>query len=83
MKAARTARRKPLESVAVLLACMLTAGCLEVEQHPRWLQGEYAGKTDNLAPQVNFHGDRLAWTAATSNRAQFQNEYNRASEKGK
>jgi hypothetical protein len=66
--------------LAILLASALTAGCLEVDQHPGWLHGEYAGKRDNLAPQVNFHGDRLAWTAAETNRAQFQNEYNRAKE---
>lgn len=71
---------KRVKAFALVLACLLTAGCLEVNQHPGWQRGEYAGKRDNLAPQVNFHGDRLAWTAAILNRAQRQNEYNRANE---
>ena len=64
----------------ILVACTMFSACLEVDQHPGWRRGEYDGKRDNLAPQVNFHGDRLAWTAAQTNRAQFQNEYNRANE---
>ncbi|TFW09753.1 hypothetical protein E4K72_04350 [Oxalobacteraceae bacterium OM1] len=53
------------------------AGCLEVEQHPVWRNGEYDGKPDQLPQQRNFHGDRLAWNAAISDRNQRQNEYNR------
>lgn len=68
---------KPARNLLLLCACLLAAGCLEVDQHPAWRHGEYAGKRDMLAPQALFHGDRLAWTAAVSDRAQYQNEYNR------
>ena len=54
------------------------SGCLEVEQHPAYVDGDYAGKRDNRSAQVKFHNDRLAWSAALSDRAQRQNEYNRA-----
>jgi hypothetical protein len=62
---------------AALLATML-AGCLEVEQHPPWIRGEYAGKADNRQFQVKFHNDKLAWTGVIANRNLYQNEYNRA-----
>jgi hypothetical protein len=58
-----------------LLFPLALCGCLEVEQHPGWVQGEYNGKRDNLAPQAHFHGDRLAWMGAVWNRNQLQNEY--------
>jgi hypothetical protein len=57
---------------------LLLCGCLEVEQHPKWIQGQYNGKPDNLHYQVNFHNDRLAWMAAVSDRNYLQNEYRRA-----
>ena len=62
----------------ILLLPMLLAGCLEVDQHPEWIRGEYAGKEDNRHYQTRFHNDRLAWWAAVENRNQKQNEYNRA-----
>ena len=64
-------------AIAGLLA-MLLAGCLEVNQHPGWIDGAYAGKPDNRSAQVKFHNDKLAWNAAISDRTQRQNEYNRA-----
>jgi hypothetical protein len=57
---------------------LLLCGCLEVEQHPRWVHGEYRGKPDNLPQHTHFHNDRLAWMAAIWNRNQLQNEYLRA-----
>ena len=62
----------------VLALPLLLGGCLEVDQHPEWLRGQYAGKVDNRHFQVRFHNDRLAWSAAVQNRAMKQNEYNRA-----
>lgn len=62
--------------MASLLALLLS-GCLEVEQHPPWIAGEYNGKKDNLPQQVNFHGDKLAWMAAITDRNHLQNEYGR------
>lgn len=62
----------------VLALPLLLAGCLEVDQHPEWLRGEYAGKEDQRHFQQRFHNDRLAWSAAVQNRAMKQNEYNRA-----
>lgn len=62
--------------LAVPLA--LLAGCLEVDQHPAWIKGQYAGKKDNRQQQVMFHGDKLAWWGTINNRNQLQNEYNRA-----
>lgn len=53
-------------------------GCLEVEQHPGWINGAYDGKRDNLHQQVYFHNDKLAWAAAIANRNRKQNEYGRA-----
>jgi hypothetical protein len=64
-------------AIAAMLA-MLLSGCLEVEQHPGWVDGAYAGKRDNRSAQVKFHNDKLAWSAAISDRNQRQNEYNRA-----
>jgi hypothetical protein len=64
-------------TIGAVLA-MLLSGCLEVEQHPAWADGQYAGKPDNRSSQVSFHNDKLAWNAAISNRNQHQNEYNRA-----
>ena len=62
----------------VLALPLLLAGCLEVDQHPEWLRGEYAGKEDNRHFQTRFPGDRLAWSATIQNRAMKQNEYNRS-----
>ena len=56
----------------------LLAGCLEVDQHPAWIKGQYAGKTDNRQQQVMFHNDKLAWWGTINNRNQLQNEFNRA-----
>ncbi|WP_119155078.1 hypothetical protein [Caldimonas tepidiphila] len=64
-----------LLGLAVLLP--LLGGCLEVEQHPPWMNGQYDGKTDNMHHQVHFHNDRLAWNAAITDRNHLQNEYNR------
>ena len=61
----------------ILMALSLTA-CLEVDQHPPWLHGEYAGKKDDRHYQRRFHNDRLAWWATVENRNGKQNEYNRA-----
>ena len=58
---------------------LLLTGCLEVEQHPGWRNGEYDNKPDNLPQQVHFHNDRLAWNAAITNRNHLQNEYERTS----
>lgn len=60
------------------LLAMLLSGCLEVEQHPAWVDGAYAGKHDNRSAQVKFHNDKLAWNAAITDRTMNQNEYNRA-----
>jgi hypothetical protein len=56
---------------------LLLAGCLEVEQHPAWRDGAYNNKPDNLPEQAYFHGDRLAWNAAITDRNHLQNEYRR------
>ena len=69
---------KTANCIAIGLAAALLAGCLEVEQHPGWQRGQYAGKRDNLPAESYFHGDKLAWSAAISNRNQGQNEYNRS-----
>lgn len=63
--------------LAAALALLLS-GCLEVNQHPGWRQGEYDGKRDDLHYQRNFHGDKLAWSAAVTDRTLLQNEYRRA-----
>jgi hypothetical protein len=64
-------------TLAAALAVML-AGCLEVEQNPGWVSGQYAGKPDNRSAQTSFHNDKMAWSAAIIDRTQRQNEYNRA-----
>ena len=63
---------------ACLLVLPLLSGCLEVDQHPNWVHGQYAGKKDNRPPDVRFHHDRLSWWGAIANRNMSQNEYNRA-----
>lgn len=69
---------KLIKTCAVIVPALLLAGCLESEQHPPWIDGEYAGKPDNRHYEVRFHHDRLAWWATVDNRNQKQNEYNRA-----
>jgi len=61
-----------------LLATALLTGCLEVEQHPRWANGLYDGKPDQRVHAAQFHGDRLAWNAATTDRTLQQDEFRRA-----
>jgi hypothetical protein len=72
--------RRP--ALAAACAALFLTGCLEVEQHPPWRQGEYDGKRDNLPQQAFFHGDRLAWMAAVINRNGLQDEYGRTLHKG-
>jgi hypothetical protein len=69
---------RPAKLCAALLLPLALGGCLEVEQHPAWLHGQYAGKQDNRQFQTRFHNDKLAWSAAISDRNARQNEYNRA-----
>jgi hypothetical protein len=69
---------KPIRSFALILPLVLLTGCLEVDQHPPWVKGQYAGKKDNRQYQVKFHNSKLAWWAANNNRNMSQNEYNRA-----
>jgi hypothetical protein len=59
------------------LMTLMLSGCLEVEQHPAYADGGYAGKRDNRSDEAKFHNDKLAQTAALNDRAQNQNEYNR------
>jgi hypothetical protein len=61
---------------------LLLAGCLEVEQHPAWRNGQYDGKADPLPQQRYFHNDRLAWLATLINRNWRQDEYARTLHKG-
>jgi len=61
-----------------LFALFALTGCLEVDQHPNWVKGQYAGKTDNRQFATHFHKDKLAWWGAINNRNMKQNEYNRA-----
>jgi hypothetical protein len=68
---------KTLHLLSLALPAVLLCGCLEVEQHPKWINGEYAGKRDNLQSQARFHGDKLTWTAKIANRNHLQNEYGR------
>ena len=80
---ARRRAFRPMLKHALRTACgaglaMLLSACLEVEQHPDWVGGQYAGKPDNRSAQRSYYGDKLAWNAAISNRNQYQNEYNRA-----
>ena len=63
--------------LTAVLALSLT-GCLEVEQHPPYVDGHYAGKRDNRAADTTFRGDNAAWKKAIVERASTQNEYNRA-----
>ena len=63
--------------IALAVPLLLLTGCLEVEQHPPWLHGQYNGKPDNLPQQTRFHGDRLSWNAALTDRNHLQNEYER------
>ncbi|WP_020655745.1 hypothetical protein [Massilia niastensis] len=67
-----------LKCCIAALPLMLLAGCLEVDQHPEWVRGEYAGKEDHRPYQTRFHNDRLAWWATIANRNNRQNEYNRS-----
>lgn len=53
-------------------------GWLEVAQHPAWRDGRYDGKADQRVHQARFHGDRLAWQAAVTDRNLQQDEYRRA-----
>jgi hypothetical protein len=69
---------KPLRYILLILPLALLAGCLEVEQHPNWIKGQYAGKTDNRQFETHFHNDKLAWYGTVQNRNMHQNEYNRA-----
>ncbi len=69
---------KPLATCALLALPLLLSGCLEVQQHPPWIDGKIAGKKDDRQFQVHFHNDKLAWSARVSNRTNAQNEYNRA-----
>ena len=62
--------------LAVLLALPLV-GCLEVDQHPPYVNGHYDGKPDDLPERAVFNGDAQAWAAAIGNRQMSQNEYNR------
>ena len=64
--------------VILCLPLALLAGCLEVDQHPNWVHGMYAGKKDDRPFLRRFHNDKLAWWGAISNRNMNQNEYNRA-----
>lgn len=64
--------------LAGALPILLLTGCLEIEQHPHWVDGYYNGKRDQLHAQTYFHNDRLAWSAAIANRNRLQNEYGRA-----
>lgn len=62
-------------ALPLLATALLLAGCLEVEQHPGWSRGDYAGKREPRVAQRHFHGDRLAWNAEVINRNRLQNEY--------
>ncbi len=62
----------------VLGAGALLAGCLEVDQHPAYADGQYAGKRDNKVADTSYKGDNAAWKKAIDERAKTQNEYNRA-----
>ncbi|WP_075792116.1 hypothetical protein [Massilia putida] len=65
----------------ILILCLplaLLAGCLEVDQHPNWVHGMYAGKKDDRPFLRHFHNDKLSWWGAINNRNMNQNEYNRA-----
>ena len=61
-----------------LVPLALLTGCLEVDQHPHWVKGQYAGKQDDRQFATYFHHDKLAWWGTINNRNMHQNEYNRA-----
>jgi hypothetical protein len=68
-----------MKRIATLcLPLALLAGCLEVDQHPNWVHGMYAGKKDDRPMHRFFHDDKLSWWGTISNRNMHQNEYNRA-----
>ena len=67
--------RSPL---LLLVVGTLLGGCLEVDQYPAYVHGEYAGKKDDLAPTRKFGNHQTEWQAAVSTRTGFQNEYLRA-----
>ncbi|MFC5460779.1 hypothetical protein [Massilia niabensis] len=69
---------KLLKLIAALPLALALSGCLEVEQYPAWIKGQYAGKKDPRHFQTLFHNDKLSWNAAIVNRSNQQNEYNRA-----
>ena len=69
---------KTYKLIAALPLALALSGCLEVEQHPGWIKGHYAGKQDQRHFQALFHNDKLSWNAAIVNRNNQQNEYNRA-----
>jgi hypothetical protein len=62
----------------IVLPLLLLAGCLEVDQHPPYVNGAYAGKKDSQPFQRAFGNDPLAWSTAIATRVQSQNEYRRA-----
>lgn len=66
-----------MRALLVSTLALLVAGCLEVEQHPPWRDGQYDGKTDQRHADRRFHGDRLAWNAVIDNRVGRQDEYRR------
>ncbi len=66
-----------ISTLASLSVLLLLGGCLEVEQHPPWVQGKYNGKTDAMPAQKNFGGNVLRWNATITDRNHLQNEYNR------
>lgn len=74
--------KRALCTVLVAGSTLLLSACLEVEQHPGWRHGAYDGKREPRPSAVHFHGDRLAWWAAISDRNQRQNEYNRTFHEG-
>ena len=61
----------------IVLPLLLLSGCLEVEQHPPYVNGAYAGQKDSQPFQRAFKNDPAAWTAAITARVQGQNEYRR------
>ncbi len=65
-------------TLLLLVVPLLLVGCLEVDQHPPWVNGAYNGKSDQQPYQTNFHGSRLSWNAAITNRNHEQNEYLRS-----
>ena len=68
---------RPLRVALMTLMALSLTACLDVQQHPAWVHGTYAGKPDDIPSQRHYHGDRLAWNAAIDNRNRRQNEYNR------